>query len=1044
MQTGPLDQKLKSLLQQHAFFSLLEDDKIEQLIEKFEMTAFSMGETIIREGEPGDCAYLIYSGKVRAFQRSKLGKPITLGMLSAGDLFGERAILEHEPRSASCRAAEDAVLFRIGRQDFQKLLEDHPLLIPYFQRFLQQRAVINFLRVATVLGSVPATEVIALLDQLEECSYPSGAVIVREGEPGDRVYIIKSGEVKVVREQAGAGAGAGAESVLDYLGEGDYFGERALLLEEPRSASVVALSDTACYSLRRQQFQNLLTLAPRLKEQLARGIERYLIREKLADKFGSEPSAVPGPSALIEEQLPPDAQAGEIPRLPEAGPPPLGQPPRPRPWLRFWKRYPWVKQYGETDCGAAVLAMVARYHGIALSVAGLREKANIGREGASMLNLAAAAESIGFDCRAVATEPGQLAGLPLPAVAHWKGYHYLVVYEVNARQVILGDPAVGLISMDRGEFERDWTRRLLLLTPTPRLANNPPAPSVWKILSPLVLPFKHLFLPLILVSLLLSCFPLTIPIATQLVVDHALAWQDPNLLNVVLGGMLLVIVLYLATSFLRQYLFHHVSQKLRLHLAADLFRRLLQLPLHFFLARRTSDVRARFEDNRRLQEMLAGKPLLLLLDCLAVLLGLGLMLYYNASLTLIALVAFLFSVGLTLVLGPRGKHSWQRAVEQGAQVELLLVESLEAIRAIKDATAEALLQRKLERLVRQQTDLERQGRRWDLVTDGLSRTMQLLAATSVLCYGAHLVLDRELTVGQWLAIQMLVAMIGPSALALLELGLDLRRSLRSLEALNDLYEAEPEQSAKLRTVPLPRVRGHITFQDVSFHYHPGEQDVLSHINLVIQPGQTVALVGRPGAGKTTLTLLLQRFYQPTSGTVLVDGVDLAAVEVRSLREQISGVAGETPILSGTVHENIALADPRAPLNRVMEAAKLAQAHDFVLALPQGYETLLGGTGMSLTPDQRQRLGIARAVFKQPQIMILDEATSALDPQTEESILRNVSAFLERPTTLIVTNRWATIQHADVLVVLDEGQLVRVDTQRDLLSEKGLYDYLVAE
>ncbi len=1024
MLSEQLAAQLKSLLKKHVVFSILEEREIAELLPKFELVSFAMGETIIEQGEAGDCAYLIYSGRVRVFRQGATGKPVTLGTLNAGDLFGERAILKNEVRSASCRASEDVVLFRIHRADFEQLLEDHAALVPYFDKILGQTAVINFLRLATFLGSVPARQVLNLLDQFEECTFKSGEVIVTQGDPGDRLYIIRSGEVKVTTGQNSQ------EKLLTYLGEGAYFGERALLLNQPRSANVIAVRDTACFSLNRESFDKLLAAAPDLRKQLAQRIEQYHISQDLEKKLGSKPLLKP-PS----ERPRPGATA-------EAAPP--GPPPRRSALARLLHKYPWLPQHDETDCGAAALAMLARYYGVKISVGRLRETANIGREGASMFSLALAAETIGFTCRAVKTDYSHLAGLTLPAVAHWKGYHYLVLYEVKGERVVVGDPAIGLVRMHRREFEAAWTGRLLLVTPTARLAAAEPEETTVKRFLPFLTPFRSLFLEIFLASLILQFLQLASPVFTQLIVDKVLVHQNVNMLNILLGGMLIIGTFQIGATLLRSYLLLHVSQQLSLRLTSDLFRQILRLPLGYFHSRKLGDTLSRFADSQKLQALLTSRVITTVLDLIMLVTGLSLMIYYNARLTLVALLAFPFYIGLTLLFAPLLRRNNQRTFEKAANAQSTLVESIKAIGAIKDATAEVPTRWKYEDQIVQMAKMQFQGNRLGMLLAGFSSAINILSGTVLLWYGAHLVIRQELTVGQLMAFHALVGMIAVPIMGFLALWQELQNAFLSLERLSDIYEAPPEQTPERPAVALPRLRGHLRLEDVSFHYNPGDKPVLSHINLDVQAGQTVAIVGRSGSGKTTLALLLQRFYLPTEGKILVDSYDLSSVDVRTLREQLGVVAQESAIFTGTIRENIALSDPEASLDRVIGAAKLANAHEFIMAFPLGYDTVIGEIGVSLSGGQRQRIYIARALLKDPRIILFDEATSALDTESEKAIQQNMRAILHDRTAILIAHRLSTIQNADVIVVLDQGQIVEIGTHRELLERKGLYYYLASQ
>ena len=1011
------DERLDSLLKRHEIFSLLEDEAIDSLIQKMTMISFSMGEILINEGDPGDCAYLLYSGRARVFKQNQDGKPVTLGLLTRGDLFGEYAIIKQDVRSASVRAAEDVVLFRIDRGDFQQLLDDHPELHPYFERFMQERAIINFLRLATFMGTLPPQQIASLLDRLEERSFAAGETIIREGDKGDRLCIVKSGEAKVVKEQ----------NVLAYVGEGDYFGERALILDEPRAASVVATQDTECFSLSRDDFDHLFETAPKLREQFHQRIEQYHIDAELGQKFGL------GPPPKIERQQPAYVAAEEAKTGTESSVF------RKRP--RIFRRYPWIRQHDETDCGAACLAMVSRYYGFRASVGRLRDLANIGREGGSMYSLAGAAEAIGYTTRAVKTDYGHLLDLELPAIAHWKGYHYLVLYKARKNYVIVGDPAIGLIKMSQKEFEEGWTNRLLILTPTPRLEEVEEEKTTIKRFLPLLKPYRLLLLEVLLASLILDLLGLASPVFTQVIVDKVLVHQNANMLNIMLGGMLIVGTFQILTILLRRYLLIHISTKLSLRMVSDLFQHIMKLPMRYFHTRKIGDLLTRFNDNENIRELITGAAISTLLDILMIGVYLSLMLYYNPKLTGVALIFIPLFVILTLVFTPIMKRNNQRMFEKEAVSQSRLVESINSMEAIKASTAELPTRWRYEDLIVQQVNVVLHGARMGMVMSSISRSLHILSSTFLLWYGAHLVIAGEMTVGQLMGFNSLVGMVLAPIMGLLGMWQELQDALLSAQRLSDIFDAEPEQDSAQGVIQLPQLRGHIQYENVSFRYNLDDKNILSNINLEIQPGQVVAFVGRSGSGKTTLANLLLRFYLPTEGKILVDSHDTTMVSPQSLRSQIGMVLQETTIFSGTIRENIAVADPEASTDRIVGAAQLANAHEFITAFPMGYDAVIGEMGINLSGGQKQRIAIARALLNDPRIIVFDEATSSLDTESEKAIQQNMQAILEDRAAIVIAHRLSTVQHADRIVVLDGGMIVEQGTHRELMERKGLYYYL---
>lgn len=1020
------DIQLKELLRKHVVFSILEDKEIEQLIKRMEMVSYAMGENIVKQGETGDCAYLIFSGRVRVFHETQDGKQVTLGTLSRGDIFGEQSIIKQEVRSASIRASEDVVAFRIDRADFEKLLKDKPELQSYFEKFIQEKAIVNFLRLATFMEALPPRQIVSLLEQLEERSFKEGEIIVKQGDTGDRLYIVKSGEAKVLIKRDGK------EELVSYLGEGDYFGELALIRDEPRAATIIATQDTKCFSLNRHNFDQLIESAPKVKEQLIKRIEQYHIDEELEKKFGVSPAARLERRQLAYEKVKEEGKKKEKDKTAEVKP-------KKRP--RFFRKYPWIRQHDETDCGAASLAMVSRHYGVQLSVGRLRDLANVGREGASMYSLAKAAESVGYTTRAVKTDYSYLSELELPAIAHWKGYHYIVLYESSQDHVIVGDPAIGLIKMKRQEFEAGWTGRLLLLTPTPRLEEVEEEKTTFKRFAPLLKPYKVLLMEVLLASLILDLLGLASPVFTQTIVDKVLVHQNVSMLNIILGGMLIIGLFQMTTGLLRQYLLIHISNKLSLRMSSDLFNQIMKLSMRYFRSRKIGDLLTRFRDNVKIRNILTGAAISTLLDSVMVFVYLGLMFYYNAKLTGAALIFIPMFVLLTLIFTPILKRNNQRMFEKQAVSQSALIESIKSIETIKTCTAEMSTRWKYDNLLVQNVNTAFHGAKLNMVMGSISTTLKTLSNTFILWYGAHLVINAEMTVGQLMAFQSLIGMVMAPIMGLIGMWQTLQDALLSLQRLNDIYSAEPEQDPKQQLIHLPRIRGNIKFENASFRYNPDDKNILTNIKLEVQPGQTLAIVGRSGSGKTTLVSLLQRFYLPTEGRILVDGHDIAMIDVQSLRSQIGMVLQENTIFTGTIRENISTADTEASLDRVIDAAKLANAHDFITSFPMGYETVVGEIGINLSGGQKQRVAIARALLSDPRIIIFDEATSSLDTESEKAIQENMEAVLKDRTALIIAHRLSTIQNADMIIVLDEGVIVEQGNHRELLERKGLYYYL---
>jgi ATP-binding cassette subfamily B protein len=475
------------------------------------------------------------------------------------------------------------------------------------------------------------------------------------------------------------------------------------------------------------------------------------------------------------------------------------------------------------------------------------------------------------------------------------------------------------------------------------------------------------------------------------------------------------------------------------------YRHLLALPIRYFEDRRVGDILKRFGENEKIRELLTGRAVSVALDCLMIVIYVAMMFYYNAKLTLAAL-AFIPAYGaLTLIVTPIMKRQHRAYFERSAAAESHLVESVTAIGTVKATAVERRVRWKWEGLMLKALNVEFRGEITNISAQSIATVLQAVNTTVLLWYGAHLVIGRELSVGQLMAFHALAGNVTRPILDLIDLWHDVQEVIIALERLSDVFDATPEEDhTRHHLVQLPPLVGHITFEHVTFRYTAqAEREALHEINLTIRPGQRIALVGPSGAGKTTLASLLLRFHDPTGGRIVIDGFDLRQVSPSSLRMQVGVVPQDVFLFAGTIRENIALSAPDAPLTDVIAAATLAGAHDFVSRLPLGYETVIGERGQGLSGGQRQRIAIARALFSNPRLVILDEATSALDTDSERAIQASLNGVLKDRTTVIIAHRLSTVRDADLIVVLDQGRIVETGDHDTLLRQGGLYASLVS-
>ncbi len=710
---------------------------------------------------------------------------------------------------------------------------------------------------------------------------------------------------------------------------------------------------------------------------------------------------------------------------------------------RVIRRYPFFAQQSGSDCGAACLVMVSRYWGKNFSVNRLRDIANVDRNGSSLRGLSAAAESIGFATRPVKASLDQLAKQKLPAIAHWEGKHYIVVYEITPKQVIVADPGIGQRTLSHQEFKANWTGYTLLLQPTAWLKDAKETTTPFWQFFELMKPHSLVMLEVFVASLFIQIFGLVTPLFTQLILDRVVVQRSELTLTAVGLGLLIFSLFRVAMTGLRQYLLDHTANKVDLALIVGFIRHTLRLPLSYFESRYVGDIISRVQENRKIQRFLSGEALSILLDLFTVFIYLGLMFWYSWKMALLVLVIvppfFLLAVIATPFLQKISREIFNAIANESSY----LIEALSGVRTVKSTAVEQTVRWHWEELLSKEIKTNFSGQIIGNRLQIFSNTIEAVVTTLLLWFGAYQVIHNQLTIGQLVAFNMLLGNIIRPFQRLTVLWNQLQEVVIAVERINDVLDVEPEEDLQHQArQSLPPIQGNIRFDNVTFRYHPeSDINVLENLSFEVQSGQVVALVGRSGSGKTTISKLVLGLYLATDGKVLIDGQDITSVSLRSLREQVGVVDQDTFLFGGTIRENISLAHPGATLAEIIEAARLAGANEFIKKLPMGYETQIGEGGGMLSGGQRQRIAIAKALLGNPKLLILDEATSHLDAESERIIQTNLNTILKGRTTLVIAHRLSTVRNADLILVLDRGILIESGTHQELMAKRGHYFYL---
>jgi subfamily B ATP-binding cassette protein HlyB/CyaB len=550
--------------------------------------------------------------------------------------------------------------------------------------------------------------------------------------------------------------------------------------------------------------------------------------------------------------------------------------------------------------------------------------------------------------------------------------------------------------------------------------------------------YKRQLADVVVASFFLQLFGLISPLFFQVVIDKVLVHRSFDTLDVLVIGLVTISIFESILAVLRTYLFAHTTNRIDVELGARLFRHLLALPIGYFQARRVGDSVARVRELENIRNFLTSSALTLVIDLLFTVVFLAVMFLYSPLLSFVVLGAFPFYIAISAGATPLFRMRLDEKFRRGAENQAFLVESVSGVETLKSMALEPQMQRRWEEQLAGYVSASFRVLRLGNTASNCVQLVSKLVTAAVLYFGAKLVIDGTLTVGELVAFNILAGRVSAPVLRIAQVWQDFHQARLSVARLGDILNTTPEPTFNSARAVLPAIRGQIAFEHVSFRYRIDGSEILHDVTFNVAPGQMIGIVGPSGSGKSTLTKLMQRLYVPESGRVLIDGIDLAMVDTSWLRRQIGVVLQDNVLFNRSVRDNIALADPALPIERVIEAAKLAGAHDFILELPEGYDTMVGERGDSLSGGQRQRIAIARALITDPRILILDEATSALDYESERVIQENMAGIARGRTVIVVAHRLSAVRRTDRIITIDRGRLTEDGTHDELIRTGGSY------
>ncbi len=719
------------------------------------------------------------------------------------------------------------------------------------------------------------------------------------------------------------------------------------------------------------------------------------------------------------------------------------------------RKFPFYKQLDAMDCGATCLRMIARYYGRHYSLAYLRELTYLDREGVSLMGISDAAESIGMHSLGVKLPYDRLTDdIPLPCIAHWRQNHFIVVTKATKKHVWVADPAAGKFKLRKQEFLDGWVSHqdegeevgiLLLLEATPDFFNREGEQIdkssflyLWQYLKN----YKSLLTQLVLGLLFLSGLQLVFPFLMQSIVDIGIKNQDTSFVMLILVAHAVLFFSQTAVEFIRSWILLHIGVRVNISLISDFLIKMMKLPVRFFDTKMTGDLLQRIQDNRRVESFLSSTTLVTIFSLLTfIIFGIVLAQYDMLIFGIFATATVIYLTWVLVFLRIRRELDYKR-FDQMAENQSNLIQLISGIKEIKLHNAEKQKRWAWERI---QARLFRISLRY-LRVDQLQRSGATFINESknilISFLAAKAVIDGQMTLGMMLAVQYIIGQLNGPVEQMVRFIHSAQDAKISLERMNEIHMRDDEEKIEEKITILPEA-GDLSFDQVFFQYSgPHSPMVLKNVSINIPRGKQTAIVGTSGSGKTTILKLLLNFYQPTKGNVRLGDISLNNLLNKLWRAKVGVVMQEGFIFSDSIAKNIALGDDVVDRKRLLEAVKVANFQHFVESLPLGYNTKVGPDGMGLSQGQKQRLLIARAVYKDPEYIFFDEATNSLDAYNEMIIMENLEEFFKGRTVVVVAHRLSTVKNADNIIVLEEGEMIEEGTHEQLTKRKGAYFHLV--
>jgi ATP-binding cassette subfamily C protein len=701
-----------------------------------------------------------------------------------------------------------------------------------------------------------------------------------------------------------------------------------------------------------------------------------------------------------------------------------------------------VLQHSEEDCGAACLATIAKHYKRNLNINRIREAVGTGQQGTTLLGLKQGAEILGLNARTLKASPEILHRMneaPLPAIIHWMGYHWVVLYGKQGRKYVIADPAVGVRYLSKKELAEAWTNWvILLLEPDATRFFVQPEDKIsgFGQFIQRVLPYKGIIAQALIYALVLGLLSLASPFLIQILTDDVLVRGDIKLLNAVVIAVVVMNIVSSSLRLVQSNLIAHFAQRLELGLILEFGRQILRLPLSYYESRRSGEIVSRLRDIQEINQLVSQVVSSLPASIFIAFVSLGFMIFYSWKLTLISLLIIPLMMLSTFIFQPTLRQKTRNLFTSEAETQGVLVESFKGALTLKTTTAAPQFWEEFQSRFGTVANLTFRTMQIGIINNTFSGLVSSLGSVSLLWFGSNLVIANEISIGQLLAFNSMVENVLNLISELVRFNDELIRVRTATQRLTEVIDATPENQGDPKK-PFAKIseKSHIICTNVNFH-HAGRVDLLEDFSVAIPGGKVTALIGKSGCGKSTLSKLIAGLYPPQSGNIRIGIYNLEDLSLDCLRQQVILVPQEAHFWSRSILENFRLGSPNVTFEEIVIACQIAGADDFISKLPDKYQTVLGEFGANISGGQRQRLAIARAIVNKPPVLILDESTAGLDPVSEAELLDKLLFYRQDKTTILISHRPRVINRADWIVLLDQGKLKIQASLKKLRHQPG--------